>query len=89
MKTSSLNSIPSKVSTNVDDGKIIVGYLKIKESFNEHEKSLKGHGSGGSGAGGNKDVLNIFARLTTKKKKMTECDKIQLSYFIHNQPDKT
>lgn len=37
----------------------------------------------------NRDILNIFARLTTKKKKMTECDKIQLSYFIHNQSDKT
>jgi hypothetical protein len=40
-------------------------------------------------AAGKGGILNIFARLTTKKKRMTECDKIQLSYFIHNQSDKT
>lgn len=34
-------------------------------------------------------ILGIFAKLTAKKRKMTECDKIQLSYFINNQSDKT
>lgn len=36
-----------------------------------------------------KGILNYFARMTTKNKRMTECDKIQLSYFIHYQSDKT
>ncbi len=39
--------------------------------------------------GGRGDILKIFARISTQKKqKLTECDKIQLSYFIQNQSDK-
>ncbi len=35
------------------------------------------------------DILKLFTKISTQdKKKMTECDKIQLSYFIQNQSDK-
>jgi hypothetical protein len=53
------------------------GYQKIQESFNQQQR-VESNG-----------ILGIFAKLTTKKSKMTECDKIQLSYFINNQSDKT
>ena len=60
----------------------LVGYKKIQDSFNEQLRVQdKAEKKGG--------ILGIFAKLTTKKRKMTECDKIQLSYFINNQSDKT
>lgn len=56
-------------------------HQKIQESFNKQQEMQEDQG--------NRDILKIFARISTSQnQKMSECDKIQLSYFIHNQSDK-